>query len=65
LLSLGAGLLPVLEAVDHYRFLLRDVDFLLREFPSLARPMRERHRGNRGFLTPQRDRLLPAERQLE
>lgn len=30
-----------LEAVDHYRFLLRDVDFLLRAFPSLAEPMRE------------------------
>ncbi|MDE2453237.1 MAG: TetR/AcrR family transcriptional regulator [Burkholderiales bacterium] len=30
-----------LEAVDHYRFLLRDVDYLLREFPALLRPMRE------------------------
>lgn len=30
-----------LEAVDHYRFLLRDVDFLLREFPGLVQPMRE------------------------
>lgn len=30
-----------LEATDHYRFLLRDADFLLLEFPGLIRSMRE------------------------
>lgn len=30
-----------LETIDRYRFILRDVDFLLREYPALAGPLRE------------------------